>query len=106
MSRPKVSDLSIEDRIEAQTLKWIKIADKAAAIADLQLDGFLAQVRDGAIGMEGHVQIATVLKDVLGAAKGTIETGLKTLAARREDNGSTAPAQSREALLEELHGKG
>jgi hypothetical protein len=104
MARPrKEEDLSIEQRIEAQTLKWIKIADKAAMIADLQLDGFLAQIKDNAVSLEGQTQIAQVLKDVLASATRTIETGLKTLAARRNADPGAA-TQTEEDLLAEMRG--
>lgn len=105
MARPKTNDLSLEARIEAQALKWIKIADKAAAIADLQMDHLLAQVRDGAISAAGHVEVADVLKSTIANATATITVGLKTLAARRDDGGSASATPSEAELTEELLGK-
>lgn len=104
MARPRLD--SIEVQFEAQTQKWIRIADKAATIAQLQLDGFMEQVKAGQLSLDGHIQISTVIKDLLGAATKTIETGLKTIAARRDDSGSAEGTLSEAELLAEIQEKG
>lgn len=81
MARPRNDDL--ETQIEKQCQKWVRIADKGAAIAQMQLDLFMKQVQEGGLSFEAHAQISSVIKDILASATRTQETGLKILAARK-----------------------
>lgn len=104
MARPRTSDLSLEDRIEAQTLEWLRVSGIAAKIAGVQSEGFLKLVQGGELAAKQHVEISEVMRHIIDGASTAIQAGSKLLAARKAGTGVDTTFDEA-ALADELHGK-